>query len=120
MLLRLDFLASEDRLDTMIGIDDEGRSLGAHILSSVHTLLYPGAEELVELYIGICDQTEGEAVLLAEALVALGRVTADADDLIACLPELAVSVPETACLGGTSGGIILGVKVEDDPLTRVL
>ena len=68
----------------------------------------------------ICDQTEGEAVLFAEALVALGGVTADADDLIACLPELAVSIPETACLSGTSGGIILGVKVEDDPLTRVL
>ena len=52
--------------------------------------------------------------------MALGRVTADADDLVACLPELAVSIPETACLSGASGGIILGVKVEDDPLTRVL
>ena len=71
MLLGVDGLATDDALDMSIGADDEGRTLGAHILAAVHTLLDPSTEELIELYVGVGDESEGELVLRAEAYVAL-------------------------------------------------
>lgn len=120
VVLGLDFLTAEDALDAVVGVDDEGRTLGAHVLAPVHTLLDPRAEELVELDIGIGDQAEGQGVPRAEALVALGGVTADTDDLIARFAQLGIAVAQTTGLSGAARGIVLGIEVEDDLLAWVL
>jgi len=92
MLLGIDLLASQDTLYAPRLIDDEGRALGAHVPTPIHTLLDPCPEELVELDICIGDESEGKLTLLDEALVTPSTISANPDDLIACLTELSVSV----------------------------
>ena len=120
MLLGINLLASQDTLYAPRLIDDEGRALGTHVPTPIHTLLDPCPEELVELDICIGDESEGELMLLDEAFVTPSAISADPDDLIACLTELCVSVTQTAGLSCTARGIVLGVKVEDDPLAWVV
>ena len=92
MLLGIDLLAAQDTLYAPHLIEDEGRALGAHVPTPIHTLLDPCPEELVELDICIGDESEGELILLDEALVTPSTISANPDDLIACLTELCVSV----------------------------
>ena len=120
MVLRIDGLATDDALDTAIGADDEGRALGTHVLAAVHALLDPSAEEFIEAHVGVGDQAEGQLVLRAEAHVALRRVTAHPDDLVASGAELAVAVTQATCLRRAARGIVLGVEVEDDLTPRVV
>ena len=107
MLLGIDLLTTQDTLYAPRLIEDEGRTLGAHVPTPIHTLLDPCPEELVELDICIGDESEGELMLLDEALVTPSTISANPDDLIAGL----------SC---TARGIVLGIKVEDDPLAWVV
>lgn len=120
MLLGIDLLTTQDTLYAPRLIEDEGRTLGAHVPTPIHTLLDPCPEELVELYIRVGDESEGELMLLDEAFVTPSAISADPDDLIACLTELCVSVTQATGLSGTARGIVLGVKVEDDSLAWVV
>ena len=92
MLLGIDLLTTQDTLYAPRLIEDEGRALGTHVPTPIHTLLDPCPEELVELDICIGDESEGELMLLDEALVTPSTISANPDDLIACLTELSVSV----------------------------
>ena len=59
VVLGAHLLASDDALYFVLGIDDEGRALGTHVLASVHALLDPGTEEFFELDVGVGDEAEG-------------------------------------------------------------
>jgi hypothetical protein len=120
MLLGIDLLATQDTLYAPRLIEDEGRTLGTHVPTPIHTLLDPCPEELVELYIRVGNESEGELMLLDEAFVTPSAISADPDDLIACLTELCVSVTQATGLSGTARGIVLGIKVEDDSLAWVV
>lgn len=120
MLLGIDLLTTQDTLYAPRLIDDESCALGTHIPTPIHTLLDPCPEELIELYIRVGDESEGELMLLDKAFVTPSAISADPDDLIACLTELCVSVTQAAGLSGTARGIVLGIKVEDNPLAWVV
>ena len=120
MLLGIDLLATQDTLYAPRLIEDEGRTLGTHVPTPIHTLLDPCPEELVELYIRVGNESEGELMILDEAFVTPSAISADPDDLIACLTELCVSVTQATGLSGTARGIVLGIKVEDDSLAWVV
>ena len=120
MLLGIDLLTSQDTLYAPRLIEDEGRALGTHVPTPIHTLLDPCPEELVELDICIGDESEGELMLLDEAFVTPSAISADPDDLIACLTELSVSITQATGLSGTARGIVLGIKVEDNSLAWVV
>ena len=120
MFLGIDLLTTQDTLYAPRLIDDESCALGTHIPTPIHTLLDPCPEELIELYIRVGDESEGELMLLDKAFVTPSAISADPDDLIACLTELCVSVTQAAGLSGTARGIVLGIKVEDNPLAWVV
>ena len=120
MLLGIDLLTTQDTLYAPRLIDDEGRALGTHVPTPIHTLLDPCPKELIELYIRVGDESEGELMLLDEAFVTPSAISADPDDLIACLTELCVSVTQATGLSGTARGIVFGIKVEDNPLAWVV
>ena len=120
MILGAHLLASDDALDLVLRIDDEGRALGPHVLTAVHALLDPSTEELVELDIGVGDEAEGQVILRAEVHMTLGGVTADPDDLVASGSQFAVAVTQAAGLSGAARSVILGVEVKDDLLVWVV
>ena len=92
VVLGAHLLAPDDALYFVLGIDDEGRALGTHVLASVHALLDPGTEEFVELDVGVGDEAEGQIILGAEVHMTLRRVTADPDNLVASSSQVAVAV----------------------------
>lgn len=59
MLFGVHLFARYDSSHDALLVDDEGGALGAHVLTTVHALLYPDSESLVEFGVGVRNQCEG-------------------------------------------------------------
>src|SRR5215216_2785525 len=103
-------------LDTALFVDQKGGAQHPNAGLAIPGLLPPGAVGVHDLVVGVGQQWELEAVLVAEALVALGVVAGDADDRHAGGLEVGQVVVELARFAGAARGIVGGIEVEDDPL----
>ena len=112
MDFRLDFLGGENAADTPFFVNEEGGAEYAHVGAAVHFLFSPCTEGFEQLVLGVGNEVEGEAVAFTEVLVRPCAVRAHADDFVAGLSELVVMVAEAARLGGTAGGVVLGIEIE--------
>jgi hypothetical protein len=66
--------------------------------------------------VGVCEEREGQPVLLPELDVRVLVVGGDAEHDGAGTLELAVGVPDPARLRRAAGRVVLGIEVEDDRL----
>src|ERR1700687_4447019 len=97
-------------------VDEEGRALDAHRLLAVEVLLAPGAIGLGDLVVGIGEQREVEAELVAEHAVAGDVVGRDAEHGGAVGGQLGPAVAEGASLAGASRGVVFRVEVQHNRL----
>src|SRR5688572_22261676 len=95
-------------------IDREGAALDAAHLFTVHIFHLDDVVELAGGLLGVGEQLEREPHLGLEALVRLYAVARHAVDGAAALLELGIEVAELLPLGGATGGVVLGIEVEDD------
>ena len=100
-------------LDPALAVDQEGRAQHPDAGLAIPALLPPGAVGVHDLVVGVGQQRELEAVLVAEALVALGIVGRDADDRHAGGLEGGQVVVELARLTGAARGIVRGIEVDE-------
>jgi len=101
------------------GVDEEGAALDALHLLAVHDLVLDDAEHVAELFLGVRDQLERQLEVLLEAVVRRHVVARDPEQHRAGPDEFLVMIAELHCLRGATGGIVLGVEVEDDDLAGV-
>jgi hypothetical protein len=97
--------------DDAVFIDDVGDAARVFVLLAVAR-----AVSQADLPLRVADQRKGEVEFLGEALILLGRVEADADDLRVLFLVLADEVPEPGTLDGSARGVGLRIEPEDDPL----
>jgi hypothetical protein len=103
--------------DLAVGGDEEG--LAASELDWTHAL--DGDAILVDdLVFRVREELEGQALLCAEALVAVRGVEADAQHGgVECGVFVEVTL-KVVGLDGAAGGLVLGVEVENDPFAFVV
>lgn len=77
-------------------------------------LLAPGAPCLGGRVVRVREQWETEPVLLVERELFVGQVGRDPDHLRADAGEVLPVIPKVARLGGASGGVRLGVEVDEE------
>lgn len=116
----LHLLTTQDMLHDTLRTDDEGTTLRTHVLTTIHALLYPYPEKLVELCVLIDNQSERQAVLLYEPLVALGTIRANAYYLYAPRSKVCIAVTQATRLSRTPRGVVLGIEIESYTLTGVI
>ena len=83
-----------------------------HIGASVELLLCPHSESLLQGSLRVSNQAERQVLLLNEALVRLGAVFADANNLIPFGLKRLVAISKATSLSGTTAGVIFRVEVE--------
>src|SRR4051794_20948688 len=101
-------------------VNDEVAAGDAHELAAVALSLYPDAVRLGDLLVFVREQREGQAELVAEALVGLDAVRTHAQHNRVLGLDIAIDVAKAAGLGRAAGGVVLGVEVEDDALAAVV
>jgi hypothetical protein len=111
------FDLGEDAGDLALGINDEGSALDAHHLFAVHVLLFDHAVGVADFLIGVGEERVGQVVLVLELLLFFRSVGGDAEYDGARLFDLLECVAEPARFYGSTGGIGLGEKEQDDRLS---
>src|SRR3546814_267132 len=106
--------------DAALRVDQEGAALDAHDLAPVHVLLVDHVEGAAQRLVGVADQVEAEALLRAEVLVRPDRVARHAQHGRAELAELGQQRVEVDAFGGASGGGVLRVEVQHQPLAAAV
>jgi len=94
-------------------IQHESAALDAANLLAVHVFHLDHAEQAADFLVFVGQQIERKAHLGLEVIVRLQAVARNADDFAAGLGELRMEVAEILALGGASGGVVLGVEVDD-------
>jgi hypothetical protein len=104
-------------LDDLAGGGDEEGLAGGELHDAV--VLDGDAVGIDDFVVRIGEELEGEALLGAEALVAVRGVEGDAEnDGVGGLELIKIGL-EVVGFAGASLGLVLGVEVEDDPLALV-
>jgi hypothetical protein len=101
--------------DDAVRSDEVADSFGVHGVGAL-----TGPIEKTDLPAGIAQQREVEVELLREGAILFLAVEADAEDLSILLLVQIELVAEPAALGGSAGGVGLGIEPEDDVLPPVL
>ena len=109
MSLRIHVLPDVE--DNTILVDQKCCTQNAHVLLAHHLLFGPNAARLGERVLGVGEEREMQAVFIRKFSVALRRVRTDAKD--AGSGEVWQRPIDSASLGGASGGVIFGIKVDD-------
>src|SRR5437588_1076318 len=106
----------EDLLDFAPLVNEEGLAADAHVLLARELLLAVDAVGICHRMVGVCEEREGEFVLVCELTVRALVVERDAEDFYPAPPELSERVAETASLLRASRRVVLRVEVEHDLL----
>src|SRR3569833_2429605 len=91
-------------------IQQKRASLDAQVLLTVETLLVDDIEQLAEFFFRIGKKREGQTLLFYELVVRFHAVARYADNVHACLAELAVQVPEIQTHPKTTTQQNLGIE----------
>jgi hypothetical protein len=105
-----------DFLDVACFSDEEGTADDAHIGAAHEFFLLPGAELFDGLVMGVAEQSEVEFPLLLEGGLGLDGVGAHAEDGDAALVEIFFCVTKLGRFDGSTRGVGLGKKKEEDAL----
>src|SRR5688572_20736863 len=97
-------------------VDQESTALNADDLSTVHVFLADDVELAAEFFIGIGQQVKRERLLLTEAFVHAHAVAGHTEYRRIAFLELGVSIAEILAFEGTAGGVVLGVKIQNQVL----
>src|SRR5262249_1052832 len=103
-----------------VGVDEERASGDAPVRLAVVLLLDPRPVGVGDGVVGVGEESEWQAELLAEAAVARCALGADPPDVRAALVDRLVRVAELARLDGAAGRVVLGVEVDDRPATLLI
>jgi hypothetical protein len=103
--------------DLAVGRDEDGIALGEFVIAACGDGNAVGIDDLV---VRISEELEGERVLAAEGLVAFDGVERDAKDDGVEGFILGKILLKFVSFYGATGGHVLGVEVEDDPLALVI
>src|SRR5439155_20594720 len=95
--------------DASLGIDEERPARSPHVGPAVVLLLDPRAVGLGDLVVGVGQEAEGEAELLAERSLARGALRADPPDVRAALGDRVARVAELARLDCAARRVGLGI-----------
>jgi hypothetical protein len=101
--------------DSALRVYEKGLPQHPLVLLPVKVLLPPGPVGQDGLALGVGEEGKVEAVLLGEALVARHVVGGNPKDHGPQSLQVPHAVPEAAGLLGATGGVVLGVEVEDHP-----
>src|SRR3569833_1263281 len=101
-------------------IQQKRASLDAQVLLTVETLLVDEIEQHAEIFFRIGKKREGQALLYYELVVRFNAVARYADNVNACLAELAVQVPEILALPGAAARHVLGIEIDHQLAARGL
>ena len=115
-----DFHAAPALRDAGFGIDQERAALDPDVLAAVELLLLDHVERVAQRFVGIADQLEPEALLVAEVLVRARGVARDAEDVGAELAEFREQGGEVAPFGGAAGRVVLRIEVQHQPAACVV
>ena len=99
------------------GVDDEGRADDAFVLLAVVLFEAPGPVGFGDGAVGVDEEREREFVLVDELVVRGFAIAADTEDGRSRCLDGSVVVAEVAGFPRATGGVVLWVEVEDDPLT---
>lgn len=110
MLLRVNLF--DHLFDNPLFINNEGCPYDPGDLFTVHNLLSVGSVGRHDLPVRVGNQGEGQAVLFSETSVRLLTVRTDSQNDESLPEELLIIIPETACLCGATGSVVLRVKIK--------
>ena len=108
MLLDIE-LGFEAVADGALRVDDIGDATAEEAEEASRNLVL-----FVDSSVGVAEQDEGQPTIVCKFLVGGGGVGADADHFGPSLGESFVVVAEGTSFFDTAGGLIFGIKVEDD------
>jgi hypothetical protein len=108
------FYVGPDFLNFTIFADQEGDAVNAHVFSAHESFLAPNIIGVNDFLFVVDDECEWEIQFLCKFFVALRGVGTDAQDDGVFFLEFIVPIPEPAGFLGASGGVVLGIKIQDD------
>lgn len=103
-----------DPRDAAFGVDQERRALDAHELAAIHALLGPDAVGLRQGLALIGEKRQIELVLQLEAIMSLGGIGRDSDDLRRAGGKFRAQPVEVDRLASAAGRVVLRVGVEHE------
>src|SRR5947209_10235866 len=106
----------EDFFDFALLVNEKGLAADAHVLLAHELLLAVDAVRFGHRVVCVCEEREGEFVLVCELTVRALVIERDAEDFYPAPPELRERVAETASLLRAPRRVVLRVEVEHDLL----
>ena len=106
----------EDLRDLAFFVDQERGALDAHVLFTVHRLLFPNAVFLHDVLFRIGKQVEGKIVFRPEFLMRLFTVGGNAEQLYILFVEGVVRVPERACFERSARCVVFRIEKQHNSL----
>ena len=98
--------------DIALLVNQKGNSVGTHVLASVHTFFNPGAIRFMDAFAFVGNQVKRQTVFVGKLIVRLHTIAAYTNYFNALCFETHFIVAEVTGLGGTTGSIVLWVKVQ--------
>lgn len=98
--------------DIALFVNQKGYSVGTHVLAAVHAFFNPGAIGFMDAFAFVGNQVKRQTVFVGKFIVRLYAVAAYTNYFNALCLEAHFIVAKVTGLGGTTGSIVLWVKVQ--------
>lgn len=98
----------------VVFVDQEGVVVDVYVFFVVEFFQFDYVEQLVDCFIFVVDQFEGEFLFVFEVFVGFQVVVGDVEDFGIGFLECCVLVVEVLVFGGVIGGVVFWVEVQDD------